>query len=196
MKWTGLTGGIATGKSTAKKLIEGRGLPVIDADAISHRISAIGEAGYQGILSHFGTSILKPDSSLDRKLLGEIIFSDAKKRTELENILHPLIQTEVRKQREIFREQGAKICFYDVPLLFEKNLWSDFDSTVLVWCSLDQQIERLCDRNRLSREQALLRINNQMNMLEKVKRADHCLDNSTSVQELDLQLSVLLQKLI
>ena len=132
MKWTGLTGGIATGKSTAKKLIESLGIPVVDADQISHKLSEVGAAGYTQIVSHFGHSILNSDLTINRKKLGKIIFSDSSLKLKLESILHPLVQTEVRVQRETHRLNGAKLCFYDVPLLFEKKLWSDFDATVLM----------------------------------------------------------------
>lgn len=196
MKWTGLTGGIATGKSTAKKLIEGLGYPVIDADQISHELTAVGESGYRKILSHFGHDIINADRSLNRQKLGQIIFSDEAQKIALEGLLHPLIRERVIEQREEHRKSGAKLCFYDVPLLFEKKLWSDFDATVLIWCDARTQLERLMQRNGLDESSAQLRIANQLNMIEKVKLADYCVDNSTTITDLEKQLKWLLPKLV
>ncbi|MEQ1722906.1 MAG: dephospho-CoA kinase [Pseudobdellovibrio sp.] len=195
MKWTGLTGGIATGKSTAKKLIESLGIPVIDADQISHKLSEVGASGYTQILSQFGNSILNSDLSIDRKKLGQIIFSDASLKLKLESILHPLIQTEVKAQREFHRQNGAEICFYDVPLLFEKKLWNDFDKTVLIWCDPKIQLQRLMSRNSLTEEEAGLRVANQLPLTDKVSLANYCVDNSGDLVELEKQIRLLLKRL-
>jgi dephospho-CoA kinase len=194
MKWTGLTGGIATGKSTAKKLIESLGFPVIDADQISHQLTDVGQLGYERILSHFGQTIINADQTLNRQLLGRMIFSDEKQKNALEAILHPLIREQVLHEKELHRKSGAKICFYDVPLLFEKKLWNDFDATVLIWCDEETQLERLMKRNQLSEAEARLRMANQLSMIEKVKLADYCVDNSTTVEELEKQLQRLIKK--
>ena len=132
MKWIGLTGGIATGKSTVKKLIEGRGHPVIDADLISHRLTEVGQVGYQNVVSHFGNSVVNPDQTLNRKALGQIIFNDSQQRAQLENILHPLIQVAVAQQKKMHLGANRALCFYDVPLLFEKNLKKEFDLVVMI----------------------------------------------------------------
>lgn len=195
MKWTGLTGGIATGKSTAKKLIEGLGIPVIDADEISHALSAVGQPGYEGIVSHFGNEVLTTDQTLDRKKLGQLVFADVKQKLALENILHPLIRAEVLSQREHHRAAGASLCFYDVPLLFEKQLWNDFDATVLIWCDPRIQLERLMARNGFTEEEARLRIRNQVDLIEKVRQATYCVDNSGDVEDLGKQLVRLVKRL-
>lgn len=196
MKWTGLTGGIATGKSTAKKLIEGLGFPVIDADLVSHEVTKTHQIGYQKIVSQFGSGILNSDLSIDRKKLASIIFNDLQQKQTLEAILHPLIQQEVQKQKEFYQQQNAKICFYDVPLLFEKNLVSQFDFNILVWCNSQTQLQRLMKRNNLTKEEALLRIKNQMNLIDKVKQAQFCLDNSGEESDLKKQIVKLVEKLI
>lgn len=193
MKWTGLTGGIATGKSTAIKLIEGLGIPVIDADQISHKLSDKGQIGYQNIVSHFGKDILNSDETIDRKKLGHIIFSEPLLKSDLESILHPLIKFEVLQQRKYYQDSGAKLCIYDVPLLFEKNLWKDFDSTVLIWCSKPTQLERLMKRSGLTLEEANLRIKNQEPMIDKVKLANHCVDNSGDIADLEKQIHKLIK---
>jgi dephospho-CoA kinase len=195
MKWTGLTGGIATGKSTAKKLIEGLGIPVIDADQISHKLSEVGASGYTQIVSQFGNSILNSDLSIDRKKLGQIIFSDSVLKLKLESILHPLIQIEVKVQRENHRKNGAELCFYDVPLLFEKKLWNDFDATVLIWCDPHTQLQRLMDRNGLTNDEACLRVANQLPMTDKVSLANYCVDNSGDLADLEKQIRYLLSKI-
>jgi dephospho-CoA kinase len=197
MKWTGLTGGIATGKSTAKKLIEGLGYPVVDADQISHRLTEPGGLGYHGIVSQFGREILVENSDrIDRKKLAAKVFSSLPQREILENILHPLIQKQVHHERELHKLNSHKICFYDVPLLFEKNLQSQFDTTLLIWCDPATQLQRLMNRNGLTEDEARIRIGNQMSMVEKVKLANHCIDNSGDENDLEKQLKRLLPTLI
>lgn len=196
MKWTGLTGGIATGKSTAKKLIEGLGIPVVDADQISHRLSEPEQAGYTQIVSHFGNKILNDNLSIDRKKLGHIVFTDTRLKSQLEQILHPLIKAEVLLQKNQHQKNGATICFYDVPLLFEKNLWDDFDSTVLIWVNNQTQLERLMMRSGFTLEEAFLRIKNQVPMIDKVKMAKHCVDNSGDIEDLEKQIKKLIKSLI
>lgn len=196
MKWTGLTGSIATGKSTAKKLIEGLGISVVDADQISHKLTEVDQLGYQKILSHFGASILHSDLTIDRKKLGQIIFSDINQKNVLENILHPLIRDEVQNLKKYYEKNGAQICFYDVPLLFEKNLQEQFDHIVLVWCSPHIQLDRLMRRNQLTRAEAQLRMGNQLPMAVKVRQSHFCLDNSSDVEDLSSQIKKLIPRLI
>lgn len=195
MKWTGLTGGIATGKSTAKKLIEGLGVPVVDADQISHKLTEVGEKGYSAIVSHFGNSVLEKDGTLNRKKLGHLFFTDPHVKAQVESILHPLIKFEVQNLKKHYEALAVPLCFYDVPLLFEKNLMPDFHTTVLVWCNNQTQLERLMKRNRLTVEEAYIRIKNQLPMIDKVKMAEHCVDNSGETSDLEKQLKRLLKNL-
>lgn len=195
MKWIGLTGGIATGKSSAARLIEGLGYPVIDADQIAHKLSEPKKVGYEKIVDFFGPNILNNDFTIDRKKLGQLIFSDPRLKYELENILHPLIRNEVQLQKDKYRDLGKTLCFYDVPLLFEKNLQYDFDATVLVWCNEETQIERLSKRNNLTQEEVLLRLKNQTPLIEKVKLARFCIDNSGTKDELGKQTQILIDSL-
>lgn len=196
MKWIGLTGGIATGKSTAKKLFEGLGAKTIDADLVAHAVTAIGAEGYEKVVSHFGKSFLQPDQSLDRKKLATLIFKDKIQRLKLEELLHPLIKKEVALQKGRFAQNGATLCIYDVPLLFEKNLRLEFDASVLIWCDRQQQQTRLMTRSQLTLEEAEARIQSQMRLIEKVKLADHCIDNSTDENQLALQVVNLYQTLV
>lgn len=196
MKWTGLTGSIATGKSTAKKLIEGLGISVVDADQISHKLTEVDQLGYQKILSHFGSSILHSDLTIDRKKLGQIIFSDINQKNVLENILHPLIRDEVQNLKKFYEKSGAEICFYDVPLLFEKNMQEQFDHIVLVWCSPPIQLARLMMRNQLTETEAKLRMSHQLPMSVKIKQSHFCLDNSSDIEDLSAQIKKLIPRLI
>jgi dephospho-CoA kinase len=196
MKWIGLTGSIATGKSTVKKLIESRGFPVIDADFISHELTQIGAAGYKQVVAQFGSTILNLDQSLNRRALGSIIFSDLQKKELLENILHPLIKKEVHQLKQSYQKNNCAICFYDVPLLFEKNLKPDFDQVILVWCDAETQRKRLQLRNSISEAEAVSRMNSQIRMSLKIKNSDHCLDNSTDLVNLQRQVGQLLGRLV
>ena len=195
MKWIGLTGGIATGKSAAAKLIQGLGFPVIDADEMARVVVQPGQPGLQKIVDHFGISVLQTDQSLNRGLLSEIIFKSTEKRLLLESILHPLIQVEVAKLKKKYESENQKLCFYDVPLLFEKNLAAQFFCTVLIWCDFETQKLRLQIRSQLTEVQALERIQSQKKLSDKLPLATYCIDNSTTQQNLELQIKSLLKKL-
>ena len=195
MRWIGLTGGIATGKSAAKKIIEQSGFPVIDADLVAHQISQKGESGHQAIVQEFGADILQLDGAIDRKKLGEIIFKSETQKLRLESLLHPLIQTVVSDQKSAFQKAGHAFCFYDVPLLFEKTLQRQFDTTILIWCDFQTQLSRLMARNGLAESQAMDRIHSQLPLIEKLPLATHCIDNSTTLGSLQLQVNGILKKL-
>jgi dephospho-CoA kinase len=195
MKWIGLTGGIATGKSAAKKIIESLGHPVIDADLIAHKISQPTQLGFEKIKAAYGNEILLPDGTIDRKKLGAIIFKSELKKLELESLLHPIIQDEVILQRKQYEQAGHSICFYDVPLLFEKKLQKQFLSTILIWCDFETQLERLKSRNNLSTSEAMDRIGSQIPMSDKLPLATYCIDNSTTLHSLQLQIESRLKKL-
>jgi dephospho-CoA kinase len=195
MKWIGLTGGIATGKSAAKKIIESFGHPVIDADLIAHKISQPSQLGFERIRAAFGAEILLPDGSIDRKKLGGIIFQSELKKIELESLLHPIIQDEVILQRKHYEASGHGLCFYDVPLLFEKKLQRQFVSTILIWCDFETQLDRLKSRNSLSTAEAMARINSQLPLSEKLPLATYCIDNSTSFHSLQVQIESRLRNL-
>ena len=184
MKWIGLTGGIATGKSTVAKLFESQGGAVIDADAISHAITRPGEEGYFKVVSHFGNLVIDEKGFLNRLKLADIVFKNPEKKTELESLLHPIIQARVQEAKANYAIQGKKFCFYDVPLLFEKKLQSQFDFVVTVWCDEEVRLQRLMQRNGLEREAAELRIRQQMPQSLKISESDYCIDNSGSEQSL------------
>lgn len=196
MKWIGLTGGIASGKSAAKKLIEGLGYAVIDADEIARRVVDPGHEGFQKVVSSFGSSVVSADGLLNRSALADLIFKSDALKQKLESIVHPLIQIEVQKIKSQLLEKGEKICFYDVPLLFEKKLQGQFDATILIWCDLETQKARLKARNSLSDQQIADRLKSQLPMAEKLPLATFCVDNSTTIHNLNLQIKALVPKLL
>lgn len=184
MKWIGLTGGIATGKSSVAKIIRDLGLPVIDADSLAREVVLAGSPGLQAVVTAFGPEILRVDGSLDRSKLGRIIFSDPVQRDRLEKILHPLIQEKKNNERRRLENEGVELAFYDVPLLFEKKLQADFDKTVLVYCSRPEQIERLVQRDQLSEVEAEQRLSSQLPIDAKLKLADYVISNREGMNEL------------
>lgn len=195
MKWIGLTGGIATGKSTVTGLIESRGYVVIDADRISHELTQLTQPGYNQIVSHFGNDILDSTLRIDRKKLGQIIFSSPEQKKVLEGILHPLIQERVQELKDHHEIHGASVLFYDVPLLFENNLAANFDAVLMVWCQEEIQLQRLMKRNNLTQAEAEARMKAQMPMTEKIKRSTYCIDNSGSEFELIMAVDTFLEQL-
>lgn len=195
MKWVGLTGGIATGKSTVTDLLRQLGYSVIDADIVAREVVQIGSSGLKSVVSEFGTDVLALDGSLDRKKLGAQIFSDNQKRKKLEQILHPLIQARVQKLKEQLAQQGHLLAFYDVPLLFENNLEDQFDYTIVVSAHSDLQTQRLMQRDNLSEQQALQRIKSQMELSEKSKRASFVILNNSNLSDLKNQLLQIVEKI-
>lgn len=195
MKWIGLTGGIASGKSTVAKLIASRGYSVLDADEMARTVSKKGSSGLDLIVQQFGTSVLGFDGELDRKAMGNLVFSDKQKLLQLEAILHPLIKTEIQKQRKLLESQGVTIAFYDVPLLFEKKMEKDFDYIVLVSTSKNLQISRMQSRNGFSLEEAEARLLNQIPLLEKEVQATWVIHNQGNLQDLEAATDAVLQKI-
>jgi dephospho-CoA kinase len=193
--WIGLTGGIASGKSQVSKILRAKGYPVIDADEISRNLSKKDTAGYLQIVSEFGQDLLDSNQDIDRVRLGQLVFSDKTKLVKLENILHPLVRQEVEKQKQEYLSQGKSVVFYDVPLLFEKNMQNDFDWIVLVATHPENQIQRLCRRNCLSQAEAQLRIQAQRPMSEKIKLANWIIENNSTLEDLNEQVEKCLQAL-
>lgn len=192
--WIGVTGGIATGKSTVSNYLKSKGYPVIDADLISHRLTQKGELAYAPILQVFGPAILGLDEQIDRKKLGSIVFKDPSKKLLLESILHPLIQSEVAYQKKKYEDLGHKLVFYDVPLLFEKNLNNQFDAVVLVYSDEGLQRERLKTRNLLSDSEIDARLGAQLPIEQKVKQADYIIDNTGSLEQIRVEVDLFLKK--
>jgi dephospho-CoA kinase len=196
MMWIGLTGGIASGKSRVSKILLDKGLVVIDADAVAREVVKIGSPGLKQVEQYFGPQYICVDGSLNRQKLGELIFSDENMRVQLENILHPLIRKNVAEQKQILESKKIDVAFYDVPLLFEKQMQAQFDKVLVVSCSYEQQISRLQSRDHLTRDQAIQRLKSQMSLDDKVKLADFTIDNSKTLDDLQIEVEKTLNKIM
>jgi dephospho-CoA kinase len=191
----GLTGGIATGKSTVASMLRERNIPVIDADQIARQVVEPGKPAYRAIVEHFGKQILLPDGTLDRKKLGEIIFSNEAERQVLNSIVHPEVRKMMREQAEQAIRAGEPIIVMDIPLLFESKLRHMVDKVVVVYVPFDVQVRRLMERDDSSEEQALKRIRAQMPIEDKREMADYVIDNQGSREETERQVEQLLAKI-
>ncbi|MBU5593652.1 dephospho-CoA kinase [Amphibacillus sp. MSJ-3] len=191
----GLTGSIATGKSTIAKLFKKEGIPLVDADLISRQIVEPGREAYQKIITVFGQDILARDQSIDRKKLAELIFSDQEKRDQLNRILHPIIIEQIIQERDRLINQDEQLIILDIPLLFELQLDDLVDRTIVVYTSPIQQLQRLKNRDNLTEEQAKKRIASQISIDQKAKKANFVLDNSDEIDKTEAQFYLLLDQL-
>ena len=181
MKILGLTGGIASGKSTVSKFFIDEGIPVIDTDLIARNLLNKGTETYLEVIRFFSSEILLTNSEINRKQLARIIFSNPQKRKRLNEIIHPQVRAIVNKKIIEYQEEGTEILVVDVPLLFEANYQEIVTKTIVVYTSPMKQIERLMDRDGISKEYAEMKINSQMLLSDKVDRADYIIDNSFSI---------------
>ena len=191
-KVIGLTGSIASGKSTVSTKLKQLGYIVIDCDEINHRILEKNNIGYQGVLAEFGPDILDSDKQIDRKKLGGIIFNDNLLKEKLNQILHPLIKSIVREE---IKNIDDGLVFLDCPLLFETDFHELCDLKVVVYVNMDTQISRLMERDGITFPEALKKIYAQMSLDDKLALADYVLDNCHSLNDLDWQIKQLLFRL-
>ncbi|NLG82511.1 MAG: dephospho-CoA kinase [Bacilli bacterium] len=191
----GLTGGIATGKSTISNLFKEKGIPVIDNDKIAHDLIKRGQPAYNEIITIFGCDILNEDGEINRKKLGEIVFNNEEKRLILNKIVHPLVKDVVKQEIRKYQQAGYNTIVIDVPLLFESGFDDLCDMTLVVYAHPLVQLERLVKRDRLSNEEAEKRIKAQMSLEEKVLRADYIINNSDTIDETIKQFNQLLEKI-
>ncbi|MDG0766487.1 dephospho-CoA kinase [Bacillus halotolerans] len=188
----GLTGGIASGKSTVANMLIDKGITVIDADIIAKQAVEIGMPAYRQIIDEFGEDILLENGDIDRRKLGALVFTNEQKRLALNSIVHPAVREEMLKRRdESIANQGTFVVL-DIPLLFESKLESLVDKIIVVSVTKELQLERLTKRNQLTVEEALSRIRSQMPLEEKVSRADNVIDNSGTLEETKQQLEEIL----
>lgn len=177
----GLTGGIATGKSTVSKLFIDAGIPVIECDKISRDLLNKGTEAYYEVIEHFSDKILHTNKDINRKQLGRIIFSNAQKRKILEGIIHPRVRAQVEEDIKKYEEEGHEVIVVDVPLLFETNYQEIVDKTIVVYTTYKEQVVRLMNRDNITKEYAQMKINAQMSLSEKVDLADYVINNSFSI---------------
>ena len=196
MRKVGLTGGIASGKSTVSGMFRELGVPVIDADMIAREVVAPGSRALEAIVDAFGEEILTDEKSLNRARLGEIVFSDLSKKKVLEGILHPeIIAEQDRRLKDLEREGRTPVAIVDAAVMIESGSWKRFDSLVVVDCEESQQISRLRLRNGMNEDEAVRRVNAQMPLSEKVKYADHVIDNRGSIDDTRKQVEELMKLL-
>ena len=190
----GLTGGIASGKSTVAKVIKDLGIIVIDADQVAREVVQVGESAYYQIIKTFGKGILNDDQTINRDKLGAIIFNDKDKRKKLNDIVHPAIRKRMNEQKEKYISEGKKTIVLDIPLLFESNRTDQVDKILLVYVNEDVQLQRLMERNHLNKEEAMARIKSQIPLSKKKQMADEVIDNNGTIEETKKQLYDILIK--
>lgn len=190
----GLTGGIASGKSTVSQMIKEHGIRVVDADVIAKEAVAKGTPALQQIVQTFGEDVLLPNGELNRQQLGAIIFSDEEKRKQLNAIVHPEVRKEMLKQRDEGVSQQETFVVLDIPLLFESQLESLVDRIIVVYTTPELQLSRLMNRNDLSEEEALNRIHSQQSLEEKCKKADRVIENTQDLAFIRKQLQNILNE--
>lgn len=186
----GITGGIASGKSTVSNLLKQHGFEVIDADQISYNALTIDENCINKVLELFDCA--DDQNNIDRKKLGNIIFNDEIKQKQLEAIVHPYVINQIK---EGIKKSENEIIFLDIPLLYEANLDSLCDYVVVVYVNKDTQLERLLKRNPLTKEEAIARINAQMSLEEKKQKANYIIDNENSLEDLINQVEIFIKNL-
>ena len=184
----GLTGGIASGKTGASEYLGSLGLGVVDADVISRALTAPGGAALPAIRERFGDGVFTASGELDRRALGDIVFSDADRKKELEGIIHPMVQ---KQALEAIRDAAEPIVVLSVPLLFETGMDVLCDEVWVMSVERDAQIMRVMARDRLTREQAIRRIESQMSQEARESRADVVIRTDRDVSETRSQLSAL-----
>lgn len=178
----GLTGGIATGKSTVSALLQEAGASIVDADAIAHAVVRKGRPAWQDIVDHFGKKALLPNGELNRKLIGSIIFKDSTQQQVLNDIVHPHVFQEIKAHREKIAKQNPRaVVIIDIPLLLETGAERDLSEIVLVYAPEKIQMRRLMRRDNLSEGEAMMRIRAQMPIEEKKRRVRLVIDNSKSL---------------
>ena len=190
----GLTGSIACGKSTVSSYLRSLGYAVADADGISRALTAEGGAALPAIRSAFGDAVFLQDGTLDRRALGSVVFGDQEKRAALNAILHPMIIGEVTAQVSRAEETDG-IAFADIPLLYECSMESHFDRIWVVSASRETQIARLFERDGLAESEAIARIDAQMPLEEKCRRADAVISTEGTIFDTQAAIDRLLTSL-
>ena len=192
----GLTGGVATGKSTVAKMFKRCGAVVIDADQLARDVVKPGKPAWRAIVTLFGRTVLNPDRSLDRQALGSIVFRNRTKRRQLERIIHPRVAREQQRLvRRVAKRKPHAVVIYEVPLLFEAGVDKRVDTIIVVTADRETQIARLKKRNGLSRTEALRRISSQMPLAKKIQQADHVLNGTLPRPSLRKQVGQLIKSL-
>lgn len=190
----GLTGSIASGKSTVANMLKEYGFPIVDADLVARQVVEPGSETLQKIADAFGPEVITPEGTMDRAKVGSIIFHDESKRKVLNDIIHPAIRAEMLRQRDEHVANGAKTVIMDIPLLFESKLQHYVEKILVVSVNEETQLKRLIERNRLNEEDAKARISSQLPLSIKEQGADAVINNNGSIEETRQQLEDILNK--
>lgn len=193
-KIIGITGGIASGKSTVTEFLRQKGFQVVDADAVVHQLQKPGGRLYQVLVEHFGEKILLENGELNRPLLASLIFSNPEEQEWSKRTQGEIIREELAALRNQFAQTEA-LFFMDIPLLFEQDYASWFDETWLVYVNRDVQLERLMKRDQISKEAAESRLNSQWPLERKISLSSHSLNNNGNQEQLIAQVVQLLEEM-
>jgi dephospho-CoA kinase len=195
VKLIGLTGGIASGKSTVAAILQQLGTAIVNADELAREVVQPGTPGWKEIVDSFGADVLQPDRTLDRQKLRNIVFNDPEARKKLEAVIHPRVRALAQQRIQEHAAAGFEIVVYEVPLLFEGNLQNSLRPVVLVATDVETQKKRLQHRDGLSESDAEKHIAAQMSLAEKRRLADHVIENDGSLEDLELQVRDVLAKI-
>ncbi len=180
----GLTGGIASGKSTVARLFERWGVPVVDADRVAREVVAVQTPALLEIEETFGSSVLREDGALDRVALGRLVFAQPEQRARLNSIVHPRIKERVAARLKQLGDEGHALACYDVPLLFETQQQKNYRPVVVVAAPDTVRIQRIMERDGLDEEAAQARLDSQIPLATKVAAADFVVENSADLDAL------------
>jgi len=190
----GLTGGVASGKSTVAEILRGLGAVVVDADALAREVVEPGTAGLDAVVAEFGTGVLTPDGRLDRPTLAAVVFEYPARRAALEAIVHPLVRARAA-QLEESAPHGA-VVVHDIPLLVETGQAAAFDAVVVVDVPEDQQVERAVRERGWSREEARARVAAQASRDDRLAAATHVIENSGTLEDLRHRVTEVFEGLV
>ena len=188
----GLTGGIATGKTTVSQMLAQQGLPIIDGDQIAHQVLANNQSVQAQIQATFGKQLVQ-DGQVDRAALGKLVFGNQAALAQLNAITAPVIRKTIMTEMVQAKAHQVPLVVLDLPLLYEQHYETVCDGVLVVYLPVEKQLARLMVRNQLSREDALKRINSQASLVEKRDRADFVIDNQGSLAQLEAQLKTVLE---
>jgi len=195
VKLVGLTGGIASGKSTVAAVLRRLGASIVNADELSREVVQPGQDAWNEITKSFGSDILQEDMTLDRKKLRKIVFDNPEARKKLEAIIHPRVRALAEKRIGELAASGSSVIVYEVPLLFEAQIHLWLRPVILVACDIETQKKRLLERDHLTELEAQQHLDAQMSLAEKRKLADYVIENDTTLEELEQQVRAVLQKI-
>jgi dephospho-CoA kinase len=195
VKLVGLTGGIASGKTTVATIMKRLGAAIVDADALSREVVEPGQDAWKAIVDSFGVEVLRPDQTLDRQKLRAVIFNNSTARKKLESIIHPRVRALAEERISQHAAAGYEIVVYEVPLLFEGNLHEWLRPVVLVACDTDVQKQRLQQRDGLTPEEAQKHLDAQMSLQEKRRLADYVIENDGDLDSLERQVEEVLRRI-